>query len=267
VEDYQYYLGPAATLLGIMFASCFATVGYLLRWKHESKKCARRVLYLLLQIRFAASKSLFDPDEATEAYVQHFIKLLKGRGISAEPSVITPPLREKIQGHLQTVFELTRENIEGDLLKKYEESLYELSAQNPVLAFQLQGKDKLSKLLDATKNYNQSYQADLKSSDDPVLTDVLSPALKKQEPSMLNGVVEVVEEDLILLSKYCGYRHYKACQKQIAYKPFVSGNYDFSQLDSKILGLIDNLSEHLNKQQDELLANKKFKSDSQRSAP
>lgn len=266
MEDYQNYIGPAATLLGIIFASYFATIGYLLRWKHENKKCARRVLYLLLQIRLAVSKSLFDPDEATEAYIQHFLKLLKNRGISAQASVVTPLMREKIQGHIQNVFELTRENIEGGLLQKYEQSLYELSAQNPVLAFQLQGKDKFEKLLNATKNYNQSYQADLKSSGDPVLTDVLSPALKKHEPSMLNDVVEMLEEDLTLLSKYCGYRHYKACKKQIAYRPFVAGEYDFSELDGKILGLIDTISEHLNQQQEELLANKAFKADSQRLA-
>ncbi|ANS87793.1 hypothetical protein VSVS12_04093 [Vibrio scophthalmi] len=229
--DISEYINPIFTLIGIVVAALLATSGYLLRWKHEYRKSARRALYLLLQIRSAAIDSIFSPADATEAYIDHLISYFKDKGVQASRADVTEDIKGIISGHFQNLIDAIRQDIESSTLEQYEKALYELSAQNPVLAYQLQGKEKFQKLLDVTRAYNESVFDKIEVPISEELTTSLESTITSFEPEVQKEVIDILDEDILKLSKYCGRQDYRRCKQQLMSKPFKAKEYDFSELD------------------------------------
>jgi len=229
--DISEYINPIFTLVGIIVAALLATGGYLLRWQHEYRKSARRALYLLLQIRNAAIDSIFSPADATDAYIDHLVSFFKEKGIPASRDDVTEDMKNVISSHFQNLIDAIRQEIEGSTLEQYEKALYELSAQNPVLAYQLQGKEKFQKLLDVTRAYNESILDKIESPLSEEVTDSLESTITSFEPEVQKEVIDLLDEDILKLSKYCSSYDYRHCKKQLISKPFKAKEYDFSDLD------------------------------------
>ncbi|ENM5935917.1 hypothetical protein CTB58_003783 [Vibrio mimicus] len=229
--DISEYINPIFTLVGIIVAALLATGGYLLRWQHEYRKSARRALYLLLQIRNAAIDSIFSPADATDAYIDHLVSFFKEKGIPASRDDVTEDMKNVISSHFQNLIDAIRQEIEGSTLEQYEKALYELSAQNPVLAYQLQGKEKFQKLLDVTRAYNESILDKIESPLSEEVTASLESTITSFEPEVQKEVIDLLDEDILKLSKYCSSYDYRRCKKQLISKPFKAKEYDFSDLD------------------------------------
>ena len=229
--DISEYINPIFTLVGIIVAALLATGGYLLRWQHEYRKSARRALYLLLQIRNAAIDSIFSPADATDAYIDHLVSFFKEKGIPAARDDVTEDMKNVISSHFQNLIDAIRQEIEGSTLEQYEKALYELSAQNPVLAYQLQGKEKFQKLLDVTRAYNDSILDKIESPLSEEVTASLESTITSFEPEVQKEVIDLLDEDILKLSKYCSSYDHRRCKKQLISKPFKAKEYDFSDLD------------------------------------
>ncbi|EKF9742306.1 hypothetical protein [Vibrio cholerae] len=243
--DTSQYVSSMFTLLGIVLAAIIATSSYLLRWKHEYRKSARRALYLLLQIRNSAIDSIFSPADATEAYIEHLLKIFKEKGIPASKDDVNEEMTTLISNHFQNLIDAIRQEIEGSTLEQYEKALYELSAQNPVLAYQLQGKEKFQKLLDITQTYNKNVLDELNGQVSAELALSLASTAASFEPEVQAEVIDILDQDIIKLSKYCGWSDHRRCKRQLANKSFKAKGYDFSDLDKIFANFLVVLSEHL----------------------
>ncbi|WCE30769.1 hypothetical protein [Vibrio sp. SCSIO 43137] len=61
-------------IIGILITAILSSFGYLYKTQLDTKKSAKRVLYQLLEIRYSIIHSLYDPEDATNAYFDHVEK-------------------------------------------------------------------------------------------------------------------------------------------------------------------------------------------------
>ena len=92
-------------ITGLAFAAILSSVGYLYRGWLESRRSARKVLYLLLEIRYALSVSFFNAHSAKEEYIKHYSLHLKEKGINVEIKDIARPIESEVnvKGKARTV--------------------------------------------------------------------------------------------------------------------------------------------------------------------
>jgi len=138
---------------GIFISAILSSAGYLFKTKLETKRSARKVLYLLLEIRYGIMNSLFDPNEATKAYVARYNYRMKEKGFIVDVSIGYGAMYDLIREHFHNLIISMRTDFKQRLLIPYEEALFEFSTVNPVMAYKLRGKDKFETIITHTNDY------------------------------------------------------------------------------------------------------------------
>ncbi|KAB2923282.1 MAG: hypothetical protein F9K30_11075 [Dechloromonas sp.] len=236
--------GIAAMLavVGTFVAAALSSAGYLYRVKIEQKKSLRKVLYLLLEIRHAVIARLFDPDAATEEYLDEMTKRLIDRGIKPDNNEIPIAYRNLISTHFNSMISSLRTELDERLLTPFEEALLDMATVAPALAFQLRGREKLESVIGHTKQYVSQLSGELKVNiPEPFLKPMLdaSSGLKDE---VLDDIYKTLNQDVMLLAKACGRRDSRACKKIIEKGPSPKQYLNLSELDATIDSLISTLT-------------------------
>ncbi len=235
-------------IAGILITAVLSSFGYLFKTRVETKKSARKVLYLLLEIRYATVNSLFDPEEATNAYFEHFYNRVKLKGIPVEISEIKDPMHNIVQSHFQNIISAMRTDIHDKLLAPYEEALIEFATVKPVLAYRLRGKEKLETVISHTSNYRQNYQNVISQRiNEEWLKEILFDSSNDIKKESIFELIELIDKDIILLAKHCGFFDLIDCKKSLAYKKIEPSKHDFKDLDKFIDNIITKIIETTNK--------------------
>jgi len=220
---------------GIVLAALMSSAGYLYRNSTEHKKSARKVLYLLLEIRQTIIASLFDPDEATDKYFIHYVRQLNAKGIEVKPEEVPEGMRMLVSGHFNNVISSLRTDIESRLLVPFEEALLELASVDPVLAYQLRGKEKLEKIAVHTRQYQSNVNNQLDSITGEEWAQKflleLSDDLKEEA---LDELSETINADVMALAKACGWFDYWKCKAVLANSLSNKNKYNFDDLDKVV---------------------------------
>lgn len=223
---------------GILIAALISSFGYLFKTRVETKKSARKVLYLLLEIRYAILNSLFDPEDATKSYFEHFYKRFKDKGFPVGPSEIEGPMQDIVQTHFKNIVSSMKTDIHEKLLAPFEEALLEFATVKPVLAYRLRGKEKLESVILHTNNYSQNYEEQIsKEIDQDWLKEILFSNFDDLKEKSISELISLLDEDITLLAKHCGAFDYRECKQVLLNKKIESNKYDFSELD----GFMDKL--------------------------
>lgn len=229
-------------IVGTFIAAVLSSAGYLYRIRTEQKKSLRRVLYLMLEIRHAVTERLFDPDAATDEYLNEISKRLEARGLKGEEDEFPEIYRELISSHFKNVISSLQTELDERLITPFEEALLEMSAVAPTLAFKLRGREKLERVIGHTKQYISQLPNKLEGDiPEPELKNT-QEAFNKIKEDALNEIYETLNNDALVLAQECSWSDFRACKKIIETGINPKQNLDFSELDSLIDTLIKSIT-------------------------
>jgi nucleoside diphosphate kinase len=241
------------SVAGILVAAILSSAGYFYKNYTENKKSSRKVLYLLLELRNVVLSALFDPNEATEKYISHLIQRLKDKGVDAKPEDLQPYLKELIRNHFSNLVDATKTNIHERLLPSFESSLIEMASVDPVLAYQLKGREALEKLIMHTKDYQKNVR---KMIDSEVSEDWLKEACIESSSVLgddaLKELTKILDDDVLLLAKSCGWHDFRLCKKVISSSFNNENKYEFDDLDAPLDKFLENITIKANKRESHL---------------
>lgn len=229
---------------GLAIAAVFSSFGYLYRGWVESKRSARKVLYLLLEIRYSLGASLFDSDAATKEYINHYANRLKEKGFPVDKAVLESQLYSIVKEHFSNLAEVYKTNIEERLIGPFEEALSNLSYVSPVLAYQLRGKEKIELLAKLNSSYLTSVWSGLDVEiKEAWVKEILVEFLEEMESESLRKMLSDLDGEILLLSRHCGWFDLLNCKKALSKK---FGDFDkgmFKELDRLIDSFIKKMTE------------------------
>ncbi|PSU48287.1 hypothetical protein C9J12_11765 [Photobacterium frigidiphilum] len=236
-------------VFGLCLSALFASFGYYLRVRMESKKNAKHVLYLLLEIRRSLLTELFDPVAISSRYLTYFSKLLRDKGLDFDESQLPDEFRLLLSNFFEKILGSLCVDIESRLLEPYEKAIFELSKENPIIAHRLRTKDQILQTFDhckkAIKDSNNILM--VKSNEKP-LQNHMTDRVSNLRSSVFNKFIDTLDKELLILSKICGGKEFKSCKKLTENKSREKlDNIDFSVFDRQISGFLDPLMDSLKK--------------------
>jgi len=227
---------------GIVIAAVMSSYGYMYRSRQEYKKNSRKVLYLLLEIRYSVMKSIADPKQVTDEYIQHLLSKFSARGINSDNDEIDGGMRELVGSHIHNVITLSISDIEERLIPEYDRALSEFAKDNPVVAYILRGREGFNNLIKLTEEY-QDKSMEYCNDNIPIdwIKDVVAETAKEVKLGSYKDILETLDEDVIRLAKVCGRRDFNNCKKLISNSTSVGVLMNFKNLDRYIDKYINNL--------------------------
>lgn len=163
-------------LLGTALSGLIAAIGYYVKTKHERRRSTRTVLYYLLELYHLTSKMQYGVKKFPAKYVEKCREALNARGLpftEVEAKFVSVALEQFIRDIATSELE----QLSTDLADPFTNALADLSKEDPLLAFQLKGRESISKapksvryLLSKITNITQNEASCL--STDALLADV-----------------------------------------------------------------------------------------------
>lgn len=233
---------------GLAFAALLSSIGYFYRGRIESKRSARKVLYLLLEIRYALSVSLFNADKAKDEYIRHYTDRLKEKGIDVNYEDIDAKIGSVVADHFNSLAKTAKTDIAERLINPFEEALSELSQISPVLAYRLRGKEKLELIAKLNSSYLDSFKVDfVEGLEAEWAKKTMVEFAKDMENAALKKLSGNLDQEVTILSKRCGWKDKYECKSVLSVK---FGEFDketFLELDKLIDALQEKMTVAANK--------------------
>ncbi|MDG9667069.1 hypothetical protein ONV78_04915 [Hahella sp. CR1] len=234
------FIAALVSLVGILLAAIISSAGYFYKNWTESKRSARKVLYLLLEIRYAINISLFSPSASAEKFMIHYSKRMEERGLQFDLDVAKKSIMPLIIKYFTDMSNSLKVDIEKRLLTPYDNALMELAAVNPVLAYQLRGKDKFDDIGFHVNRYTDSIRENLPKGDlYDWMVDLLENEAKEVSNSTISKLALNFDSDILRLARYCGRRDLRNSKYCIDNSYSTTNDIDFSELDEMIDLIID----------------------------
>ena len=228
---------------GLAFAALLSSIGYFYRGRVESKRSARRVLYLLLEIRYAILASLFNAGKAKDEYIRHYIFRLKEKGIDADREDLDLKIGALLEEHFSNLAKASRTYIEERLIQPFEEALSELSQISPVLAYRLRGKEKLGLIAKLNSSYLGAFKDGfINNIEEKWAKNAILDFAQEMESSAIKEMSESLDQEITILAKHCGWKDSHKCKDVLSTR---FGDLDkeiFAELDKLIDSLIDKVN-------------------------
>jgi hypothetical protein len=130
-------------LLGTALSALIAAIGYYTKTKHERRRATRTVLYYLLELHHLPSRIQFGVKRFPAEYAERCKAALNGRGLpftDVEATVLGTAIEQLVR-HM-ALSEL--DQLSTELTDPFTRALADLSKEDPLLAFQLKGKESIS---------------------------------------------------------------------------------------------------------------------------
>lgn len=235
-------LAAMFAVLGTVGAAVMSSAGYLFRAQTDQKKSLRKVLYLLLELRYAVLVRLFDPDVVTREYISHSSKRLSARGLESNPDEVPAAYLELISTHFRNLGSSLRTEIDERLLTPFEDALLEMATIAPALAYQLRGREKLECVIGHTRQYQSQVSSLLASNIQEPLLKVMQDTSSDIKEEALEDLSKLLDRDVLMLAKACGRRDYRACKRIIKHGPSLKQQLDFDAIDALIDQVFDKLT-------------------------
>lgn len=232
-------------LAGITLAALLSAVGFFWRNRIEIKKSTRKVLYYLLEIRYAIHTSLLDPEQTYIEYIKDMSSTFETRKIKIDTEELSNLVGPVIKQHLRNINDTIRTNIDEKILAPYESALLELATINPVLAYQLKGKERIQELLSHNKNYISHLNTELL----PNLfsgfehgKQALANIGQSRHDQNAKELATELDKDILMVSKNCGIIDYLRCKKALKHSALATTKIDTSELNEFIDECLNALS-------------------------
>lgn len=190
---------------GLLAAAFLSSLGYLYKVRRESKQSARRVLYLLLEIRYSVRLAAIRPDEIKTKLVYAIARALEQKGIPAFPSDFDETVKTAAVGHIIEISEAAKTDIHERLVEPFEQALSEYSLSSPTMAFRLRGKQKIDHLIKITSDYAKSTAKNNINNlvKDESLRAVALKNLEKERKATIESISSDLDRDIKRLALKC----------------------------------------------------------------
>lgn len=205
---------------GVALAALLSAVGYLWRVRLEAKRSARKVLYYLLEIRYAINTSLIDPRHMYDKYMDEMIAEFSSRKIALRREDLDERVGAYIFQYMVNITESLAVKIDQKIIAPYEDALLDLAEVNPVLAYRLRGKERFQIFLSHSNSYSKEMDSDVLPG---LLKDLehgkeeiirLGRAATKES---MSDLAAVLDDEILLVARSCGWLDYVKCRKALRF--------------------------------------------------
>lgn len=183
--------------------------------RKDDSKIKKQVLFNLLELRFQLHKLKYEKfiDALTDIAVERI-------PINERPENIKDIIKEMYVTSLNQIIE---ENVNQSLLSvelQYDKAINELSSVDPVGAFRLFGKNKMtSQSNNAFDTYSENLSKSISFEDDEeLIKESLKEVKKTMKPEMISDLISDIEEEILRLSKSISFKTHRET-KSILKKP------------------------------------------------
>lgn len=217
----------AVTALIIASTGVFA---FFYRSRRDDKRNAKKVLFLLLEVRHAIKLKTLPIDEVAKEYCEYAAKKLNSL-IPEEANVSTESFDlQLIKSKLSEQLTSIEENLADGVIPALNEKLTDLAEDNPILAFKIRGRDNFLKLFETSK----TQITNLAISNTGLSSDIEKALLERIAKIMLTRVAKEsaqhIDDAIDEIAKYCGRSQLRKWQK-LKQETASEHGFDFTQLD------------------------------------
>lgn len=177
----------------------------------KRRKSARRVLFHYLEFWNYSVKHLqgIRSEDMSKAYLEEEQAYLAHK-YPAVGAMDSQPMKELVEGMFRNYQNSFGSTMDDDFIENYKASLKELAEDFPVLAFSLNGREKLPDIFQKTYEYAEKINVldEVKSSNAPTqaYVDWIGREAMKRHLSEFHNIVS---HDLLLVAKKCGCLTYR----------------------------------------------------------
>lgn len=234
-------IAALVALAGTFIAAALSSAGYLYRASNDQKRSARRALYHLLELRYAIGNDQLDAAKNADAYFEYAKKRIAARFPMVKLGDVPAALRDLFAEQFKNMIAVRGTDITNRLLGPYEESLLELSTVNPVLAFRLRGREKVSALFKQLDQYTSRCETMFSEQIPEKFQSTYMSTASAVRDDAVKQALTALDKDVLLLAQECGQRDYKACQDVLKHAMPDGPLLDFSDLDQFIDQITDQI--------------------------
>nr|WP_024593200.1 hypothetical protein [Pseudoalteromonas sp. TB13] len=217
----------AATALIIASTGAFA---FFYRSRRDDKRNAKKVLFLLLEVRHAIKLKTLPIDEVAQEYCDYAAKKLSSfapeeSNISIE-NLDLQPIKKQLSEQLASI----EESLTDSVIPTLNDKLTDLAEDNPILAFKIRGRDNFLKLFETSK----TQITNLAIPNTGLPTDIEKVFLERIAKITLIRVAKEsnrhIDDAIHKIARYCGRSQLKKWQK-LKQETASEHGFDFTQLD------------------------------------
>lgn len=228
---------------GITLSALLGGFGYFFKVRSESQKVTRQTLFYLLEFRAHTLASSFDSSELYDQYIKRCEKYFEQKKI--EGIELPSENKQLMLAFFSEIIEKITPQLSSDFIHGYEKTIVNLAKEKPILAFKLRGKEVSSKMVNVQKTYLEQVQ----NTELFRLDNSIGEFLKKQVSEVHNNgfseILKVIEEDLLLVSKACGFIHYLKVRSIVKNRIKPTMNMDEFNIEELFDGMFIALSKHV----------------------
>ncbi len=234
---------------GVSVGAFLGGVGYYLKSRNERQQTQKLVLYHLLELRHLLKSSYADPKDITEEYINHckafFIK--KGMGDDAE---FPESFKSLIEQHMGNLLEAMKPRIDDSFILSYESALKELCKADPVLAFKLRGRDRITEILRAQKEYTENFLVNIQAESSDDVNQFLAKQMDEAGSKVLQELIRDIDKDISLVSWKCSVLTWAESKRVTLKKTKPAINFEEFGIDTLLENMLNNaLKQSSNRQQ------------------
>lgn len=131
-------------LLGTALSALIAALGYYAKTKHERQRATRTVLFYLLELHHLLSRIQFSVTQFPSEYAEKCRSVLHKKGLPFT-DVEAKVLGDALEPLVRQMALSEMDQLASEVVEPFTRTLAELSREDPLLAFQLKGKESITK--------------------------------------------------------------------------------------------------------------------------
>jgi hypothetical protein len=230
----------------MVLATVIVTLAYVRKAQVERMQGPRRVLYFLLEIRYATTATLFNPGRAADQYIKHFIERLRQRHLRVSEEQVPQAVRIAIEGFFGTLASDVQRELRERLVVPLESALLDMATTDPLAAYHLRSKERVERLVGHGRKPPEvtvptgTTRHDIKETSAKIALDWLS---LETTDHTLNELEGLLSEDILRVAAACGSEELRRVQQVLAQVP--ERRYRFDEindyLDAILTKVIDRL--------------------------
>ncbi|EGQ7665379.1 MULTISPECIES: hypothetical protein [Vibrio harveyi group] len=230
---------------GITLSALLGGFGYFFKVRAESLKVTRQTLFYLLEFRAHTLASAFDSSELYDQYIKRCEKYFEQKKIEG----IEFPAENKqlMLAFFSTLIEQITPQLSSDFIEGYENTIVNLAKEKPILAYKVRGKEVSSKMVNVQKIYLEQVQNTELFRLDNGIGEFLKKQVSEVHNKGLSEILKVIEEDLLLVSKACGFIHYLKVRSIVKKRIKPSMSMDEINIEEMFDGMFIAFSKHVSK--------------------
>lgn len=217
-------------VVGISIGALLGGVGYYLKSRNETMQTKNMVLYHLLELRHLLKSSYINPKEFADLYIEYCRTLLRKKGIDDE-NEFPENIKRMIEWVMARMLEVKKPNIDESFISSYKSALLQLCETDPVMAYKLKGKERLSEILNVQKEYSENFMTSYQGESSEEFNQFLEKQVDKAGNKVLLELIKGIDRDISLISRKCGLLTWIDCKRLTTKKEKPSVDFKKMGLD------------------------------------